>query len=82
MYIPGQIPHGNLSAMEQFLFEELQRIAQEFTAQTFDHVQLAVRHVAPARPRDGMTVFADGTNWNPGTGRGVYVYSSGAWVKL
>jgi len=36
----------------------------------------------PERPRNGMIVQADGTQWNPGQGRGAYVYLNGAWVKL
>lgn len=41
-----------------------------------------VRYVAPTRPREGDFVFADGTTWDPGSGRGLYQYVSGAWVKL
>ena len=35
----------------------------------------------PAKPVDGDLLFADGTNWDPGDGRGFYYYDSG-WVKL
>lgn len=37
---------------------------------------------APSRPRAGMVVNADGTNWNPGGGAGLYQYLAAAWVKL
>lgn len=41
----------------------------------------------PVRKYDGLTTFADGTNWNPGAGRGIYYWDStsgaaGAWLKL
>lgn len=36
----------------------------------------------PERPQEGMIVKADGTNWDPGAGAGIYVYQSGTWVKL
>jgi hypothetical protein len=40
-------------------------------------------NVAPSKPRAGDIRYADGTNWNPGSGEGVYVYlSTGAWSKL
>ena len=39
-------------------------------------------NVAPAKPREGMVRGADGTNWNPGGGKGVYAYYSGTWNKL
>ena len=29
-----------------------------------------VWHVAPVKPREGMLVYADGVNWNPGSGAG------------
>lgn len=59
---------------------ELEQIEQVFAEQDF--VQLVALNVAPAKPRDGLTVLADGTNWNPGSGQGVYTYYGGAWHKL
>lgn len=37
---------------------------------------------APERPQEGMIVKADGVNWDPGAGAGVYVYQGTSWVKL
>ena len=46
-------------------------------------IQLTVLYAAPVKPRTGWMVYADGTTWNPGSGEGVYVYTSGAvWSKL
>lgn len=59
---------------------ELEQIEQAFAEQDF--VQLVEQHVAPAKPRTGLTVLADGTDWNPGSGQGVYTYYNGAWRKL
>lgn len=44
--------------------------------------QLAESNSPPNKTREWMIVAADGTNWNPGAGRGVYAYYSGAWNKL
>lgn len=44
--------------------------------------QLEESNSAPSKTQEWMIVAADGTNWNPGAGRGVYVYYSGAWNKL
>lgn len=45
--------------------------------------QMTVMYAAPSKPRTGWLVYADGTSWNPGSGEGVYVYTSGgAWSKL
>lgn len=37
----------------------------------------------PDKPRDGHYVYADGTVWNPGSGKGIYVYdgSSASWIQ-
>lgn len=45
--------------------------------------RLEVISVAPAKPRNGL-YFADGTAWNPGAGRGLYLYdeSTGLYTKL
>lgn len=40
-----------------------------------------VQHVEPDRLYEGMLVFADGTDWDPGSGRGFYYYDAG-WVQL
>lgn len=37
---------------------------------------------APVEPVEGMIVRADGTSWDPGSGRGFYGYDNGAWVFL
>ncbi len=42
---------------------------------------LTTVNAVPSRPRNGLLAFADGTNWNPGAGRGLYVYD-GQWKLL
>lgn len=39
-------------------------------------------HANPTDPQEGMVVWADGTNWDPGSGAGLYEYRGGAWHKL
>ena len=38
------------------------------------HVELFVE---PSRPLHGQMVYADGTSWNPGSGRGLYYFDTG-----
>lgn len=47
-----------------------------------DTLRLVPQAVAPAKPSEGTVANADGTNWNPGGGAGLYQYLGGAWVKL
>ncbi len=45
---------------------------------------LDVSNVEPSNPQQGDIRYADGSNWNPGSGgEGIYFYnSSGVWTKL
>lgn len=64
----------------QWLLDELARIATSM-AQPTSHMYEET-FAAPDKPKEGLTLLADGTMWNPGAGRGLYIYLSGAWVKL
>lgn len=75
---PGGSPE--VSALKDFVIRELEEIARTF--RLMDNVQLVELHSEPVRPRAGLVVFADGTDWNPGSGKGVYVYTGSAWSKL
>lgn len=37
---------------------------------------------APKDIAEGWVAWADGTNWNPGSGAGLYEYRGGSWNKL
>lgn len=47
-----------------------------------DLLNLQRQDAAPDKPREGDTRLADGVNWNPGAGQGVYTFYAGAWHKL
>lgn len=64
----------------QWLYDELQRIGTEMARP--DKLLREVLHIAPARPQEGLEVCADGTDWNPGAGAGLYLYIGAAWHKL
>lgn len=59
------------------ILQDMYLMLQEYQASFY-----VVQNSAPEKPREGMIRFADGTNWNPGSGRGLYQYVSTAWVKL
>lgn len=63
--------------------EELNRIASVLQNQSVEFVTFEELHAEPAIRYDGMIVRADGTDWDPGTGQGVYVYIDGTgWVEI
>ena len=81
-YVPS-VFRGEASpeSLRRYLEEELLAISRNFSETTA--LDLRPIHAPPLRPREGMIVFADGTDWNPGgTGKGVYTFLSGAWSKL
>ena len=78
-YIPTMPPDQVAPAVRQFLDQELRRIADAINNEV---LYVSVLAAAPARPSNGMIAYADGTNWNPGSGAGFYGYESGIWVKL
>jgi hypothetical protein len=43
---------------------------------------LGVTNTAPTKASVGQIAYADGTNWNPGSGEGLYVYKSTGWTFI
>jgi len=78
-YSPGLVPNDPKEAV-RFLQDELRKISEELNNATGRNILFL--NVAPTKPREGMIYGADGTNWNPGSGQGIYCYYGGAWTKL
>lgn len=77
-YTPLPLPYDIDQRLGYWLMRELQRIAESLAQDNLlDEV-----NVEPTAPVTGQIVLADGTNWNPGSGAGVYVYYGSAWNKL
>lgn len=67
--------------LAQWAHVELQRLADVIDA--LEQGARIVFHNAPKKPRAGQIFYADGTNWNPGSGEGNYEYrSDGLYYKL
>lgn len=45
-------------------------------------LEMVTYNVEPSKPFEGMLVIADGTNWNPGSGQGVYWFDGTSWNFL
>lgn len=80
-YYPAHVPAlVDVEELRQYLEDELRRIAAEF--QQTEILNFRILNTEPAKRMDGMLVFADGVNWDPGSGAGLYERRSGAWQKL
>lgn len=78
VYKPTAIPNTIPPAARAWLATELERVANAINSS----VRLKELHAEPARYADGDIVYADGSDWNPGSGEGFYGREGGAWVKL
>lgn len=78
-YAPSP-PPNDPKALPSYLYDELTRIRAAITALAEGHLDQV--HIAPTKPRNGDIRLADGTNWNPGLGQGVYCYYNSTWNKL
>ncbi len=48
----------------------------------FVRLRMELLSSEPVEIQNGDVVFADGSNFNPGSGAGLYERKAGAWVKL
>ncbi len=80
-YEPGPLPL-NQEDLGVYVVTELKRLANTILNQS--HLRVERIHVEPERPRGGDIVYADGTNWDPGSGEGIYFFdeTTQAWIKL
>ena len=78
-YTPGIVPRDPAELI-RFLEDELQRI--RFAINAVDDGHLDKINVAPTKPVEGDIRYADGTNWNPGLGAGIYFYNGSAWTRI
>lgn len=70
------VPQGikTMDDLALYLFRELQELARCLGG--VDTVVISVKNVEPVKRVDGHVEYADGVNWNPGSGRGMYRYDS------
>ena len=79
LYTPGMVPQDY---SPEFIREELERISISLMELESPQVILSPQNAEPTKRKEGLVVNADGTNWNPGAGAGLYEYIGGAWSKL
>ena len=79
IYVPADVP---LEYDQQFFAEELRRISGQLQVMELPYLLLVPQAVEPLKLYEGVVAHADGTNWNPGHGVGLYEYVGTAWVPL
>lgn len=71
-YVPLTFTSEDAREVASWVNNELQKISGELKM-----LELVEYTAVPARRFHGMRVIADGTSWNPGSGRGVYWFDGG-----
>jgi hypothetical protein len=78
-YTPLPSQASTVEDLRRWVTNELQRIAT--SAEAAQTPTISVSFTPPAKPAVGQLAFADGTQWDPGSGRGLYYYD-GVWVFI
>lgn len=68
------------TVLVNYIQDELTLVSEGFL--TIENIFLPELNVEPSKPRNGMIVLADGTNWDPGSGAGYYGYRNASWNFL
>lgn len=76
-----KMPPQDAASLPAYLARELSAIADALNGR-MDRLSLVPQSVAPKKSRAGDLACADGTNWNPGAGAGVYSFNGTTWTKL
>lgn len=81
MYRPG-FPPDDPAQLPSYLEAEQVKVLREFNDPK-PFILLHINHSAPKAPSDPnvlMLAAADGTDWNPGSGAGLYRYQNNTWT--
>ncbi len=81
-YAPQELPQSSVEDLARAVTDELKAIGDEMIAAKFSTINLSELNVTPDKPRNGDVVNADGTNFNPGSGKGIYYFNGTIYVKL
>lgn len=81
-YSPSAVPDDARPGLKAWLADQLRQIANELSSPSVRSIRLGVLGAEPAKYANGDIVYADGSNWDPGSGAGFYGREGGAWVKF
>lgn len=69
---PPSVTNRELQQLASWLQDELRRISTAIRNPVFEQITLKQLSVSPKKRGDGVILYADGTNFNPGAGKGIY----------
>lgn len=75
---PGNITQ--VAELLRYVQDMEQRLAAALSALASGKME--VLHAPPDKPREVTLLIADGTDWNPGSGYGIYAYNGATWILV
>lgn len=78
-YAPGEVP-SEAAQLPLFLRLELNKIRACLDILARGHIDPS--YSEPEKPRNGDFAYADGTSWDPGSGKGFYINNGTSWVLI
>lgn len=75
-YVPTVTPNTS-EELPTYVKKELNELSAVVNNQADGHIDPV--HVAPNKPREGNIRYADGSDWNPGQGKGLYHFDGTVW---
>jgi hypothetical protein len=82
MYTPGELPTDSIESLQLALKEELLKISESFKVGAFETINLELLSAALDKQRAGDLINADGDNYDPGNGAGIYWFNGTIYTKL
>jgi hypothetical protein len=82
MYEPTTTPSDAPPGLRSWLAAQLRQIADALGRPEVASIRFGPLAAQPEHYVEGDLVFANGTDWNPGSGAGLYERRGGAWRKL
>lgn len=79
-YQPESFAGGTQEQLVAWLQQELSKVRQVLNGK--QDAEVRFRTSPPEKVREGLIAAADGVNWNPGAGAGLYLFRDGTWWKL
>lgn len=73
---------NDISEINVYLEDLEQRIFEAFESGEFEVINLTPLSAALDKPREGDQIYADGTFYDPGSGKGRYSFNGTTYEKL
>lgn len=82
-YTPDEVPFAkDQEKINAWVINQFNKLSSVLLNYEPEQIIYQTLHEAPAKPEEGMEVYADGSDWNPGAGKGKYYFDGNVWVPV